>query len=295
MDPAGSTDPPGMPQLAGVRHRWVELPGLRLHVAEAGAGDPVVLLHGFPQHWWEWRHVIAPLGRTHHVIAPDLRGAGWTEASAGRIGPQQLVDDVLALFDVLGIASPDVVAHDYSVLTAYRLAFDHPERVRSLVCLGPHPFMRFHPSMLAAAPGLWFQPVVAAPGLGRWALAHTGLTEHLLAGARPGSLTATDRRTFGERARVHASAGSELYRRVILPEARRLVSGVYRGRHLRVPTRALAGALEPGVGAAVVAVPEGVADDLRAELVPGAGHFLADDRPDVVVATALELLVTADR
>ena len=85
------------PHLDGVTHRWVDLPGLRMHVAEAGTGPPVLLLHGWPQHWWEWRHVIGPLARTHHVIAPDLRGAGWSTTLEGphRMSLQQLVDEGL--------------------------------------------------------------------------------------------------------------------------------------------------------------------------------------------------------
>jgi pimeloyl-ACP methyl ester carboxylesterase len=289
MEAGAGVEFEGMPHLDGVTHHVVDLPGLRAHVAEAGSGDPVLLLHGFPQHWWEWRYIIGPLARTHRVIAPDLRGAGWTEVTGGRVEPQQLVDDVLALLDALGLGSVHLVAHDYSALTAYRLCFDHPDRVRRFLCLGPHPYLRFHPSMLAAMPTLWFQPVVATPGLGRWALTRDALPRHLLTTSPPERMGEADRRVFLERVQVHAKSGSELYRRVILPEARRLVAGAYRGRRLTVPTVALAGARDPGVGEAVIAVPEGVADDLRAELVPEAGHYLADERPDVVVAWAQEL------
>jgi pimeloyl-ACP methyl ester carboxylesterase len=282
------------PHLDGVTHRWVDLPGLRLHMAEAGAGDPVVLLHGWPQHWWEWRHVIGPLAAHHRVIAPDLRGAGWTSASdpggSAGVTPAQLVDDVLAFLEVLGLESVDLVAHDYSVFTAYRLCFDHPERIRHLLVLGPHPYLRFHPRMLAAVPSLWFQPVLATPGLGPSLLRRGALPRHLLGGSPGGDVSSqADVDTFVERVRVHAAAGSALYRRVILPEARRLVGGVWRGQRLTVPTVALTGALEPGATEELLAVPARVADDLRAELVPDAGHFLADERPDVVVERALDL------
>ena len=69
-----------LPVLKGVEHRFVDLPGLRMHVAEAGSGRPLLLLHGFPQHWWEWRKVIPELAQHYRVIVPDLRGAGWTDA-----------------------------------------------------------------------------------------------------------------------------------------------------------------------------------------------------------------------
>ena len=288
-------EPPvdGMPHLEGVTHRWVDLPGLRMHVAEAGSGDPVLLLHGFPEHWWEWRHVIGPLARTHRVIAPDLRGAGWTTTRSGRVEPQQLLDDVLALLDALGLESVDLVAHDYSVFTAYRLCFDHSERVRHLLCLGPHPYLRFRPWMLATLPPRWFMPVIATPGLGRWAVSGESLPRYLLTShAPPGrAMSEDDARIFLDR--LHADgnpeAASELYRRVILPEGRRLTSGLYDGRRLTVPTVALLGALEPAFTAERAAVPPGVADDLSIELVPEARHYLADERPDIVVDRALEL------
>src|SRR5690554_3979194 len=92
-----------LPHVAGVRHRFVDLPGLRMHVAEAGSGEPVLLLHGFPQHWWEWREVIPGLAERYHVIAPDLRGSGWTDAPHAGYWRDQLRDDVLALLDELGL------------------------------------------------------------------------------------------------------------------------------------------------------------------------------------------------
>ena len=91
------------PALDGVRHRFVQLPGLRVHVAEAGAGEPLVLLHGFPQHWWGWRKVLPALAEHYRVIAPDLRGAGWTEAPRHGYTEEQLVSDVIGLLDALEV------------------------------------------------------------------------------------------------------------------------------------------------------------------------------------------------
>ncbi len=71
------------PEIDGVTHRYVDVPGVRLHVAEAGEGPPILLLHGWPQHWWVWRKVIPALAENHRVICPDLRGFGWSEAPAG--------------------------------------------------------------------------------------------------------------------------------------------------------------------------------------------------------------------
>jgi len=75
-----------LPVLRGVRHRHVDVgAGVRLHVAEAGAGPLLVLVHGWPQHWWCWRRMIPALARTHRVLAPDLRGFGWSDAPPRRL------------------------------------------------------------------------------------------------------------------------------------------------------------------------------------------------------------------
>lgn len=69
-----------LPQVEGVKHSYVDANGLRVHVAEAGDGEPLVLQHGWPQHWYAWRQVLPALAERYRVICPDLRGHGWTDA-----------------------------------------------------------------------------------------------------------------------------------------------------------------------------------------------------------------------
>src|SRR4051812_40132372 len=92
-------NPSDLPELEGVRHRFLDLPGLRMHVAEAGTGAPLLLLHGALQHWEAWRSVIPALAEQYRVLAPDLRGAGWTDAPASGYSRAQLVADLLAALD----------------------------------------------------------------------------------------------------------------------------------------------------------------------------------------------------
>jgi pimeloyl-ACP methyl ester carboxylesterase len=75
-----------------------------IRLAAVGEGEPVVLLHGFPEHWWQW-HAVAPLiaADGYRVLCPDLRGAGWTVADDSRIERETRLHDLLALFDVLDI------------------------------------------------------------------------------------------------------------------------------------------------------------------------------------------------
>ncbi len=297
-DPAGAgpRQGTGLPQLPGVGHSFVTLStGLRMHVAEAGRSDApaVLLLHGFPQHWWEWRKVIPPLAQRYRVIAPDLRGAGWSDAPAQGYSKEEILADVLALLDHLGLRRVGLVAHDFSAFIGYELCFEHPERVAGYVCLGPHPYLRLKPHMLAGIPQLWFQPVVATPGLGSKALRTDWLPRHLMRGftTRADSITDDDLAVFTTRLHApgHAEAGSALYRKAILPEMGRLLAGSDRKRRLTVPTVALLGGADAGIRPGMLDVHGDQADDLVGHVVDGAGHFVADDRPDVVVSHALAL------
>jgi pimeloyl-ACP methyl ester carboxylesterase len=159
---------PQLPQLEGVDHHSVELPGLRMHVAEAGSGIPVLLLHGFPQHWWGWRKVIPELAKQFRVICPDLRGAGWTDAPRWGYTRDQLLADVVALLDTLGLDSVHLLTHDYSALVGYQLCLRHRERVLHHLSLSiPPPYFGFDPRMvLALVRRAWFNLLIQVPLLG---------------------------------------------------------------------------------------------------------------------------------
>ena len=287
-----------LPTLSGVEHSYVDLPGLRMHVAEAGAGEPVLLLHGFPQHWWEWRGIIPRLAPHYRVICPDLRGAGWTDAPAEGYTSEQQRSDVLALLDHLGLERVRLVAHDWSAIVGFQMAIQHPERIQAYVSLSvPHPWFRFPPAMLRSAWRLWFMPVIATPGLGARVLGggsqplaryllETDVAEH--------AFTPEDREAFLAPLRQpeRARAGSALYRRVILPEMRRIATGAYRGSRLSVPTRVLYGPADPALVPEMYGGSEPYADDLTVEPIEGAGHFMADERPDAVADRILAFFAT---
>lgn len=158
---------------------------------------------------------------------------------------------------------------------------------------GPHPYVRFKPHMLAGVPQLWFQPVVATPRLGPWALSTDWLARHLLRGftATAESITGDDLAVFTTRLHEQGrpEAGSALYRTLILPEMGRFFSATYCKRRLTVPTVALLGGADAGVRPGMLNVDGSQADDLVGHIVNGAGHFLADDRPDAVVRYAMDL------
>src|SRR3954465_8123849 len=138
---------PPLPQLPGVEHRFESVNGVRLHYAEAGAGDPVVLLHGWPQHWWMWRDLIGPLAERFHVIAPDLRGHGWSDKPSSSYRKSEWLDDLTALFDRLGLERIRLVGHDWGAWVGMLASLREPERLERVVAMSiPHPWQRrLHP------------------------------------------------------------------------------------------------------------------------------------------------------
>ena len=102
-----------MPHLDGVRHHYVDVRGARIHVAELGSGPPVVLLHGWPQHWWCWHGVMERLQDGARLLALDMRGFGWSEATPGGYEKAELAEDVIGVLDALGLDRVDLVGHDW--------------------------------------------------------------------------------------------------------------------------------------------------------------------------------------
>lgn len=279
-----------LPQVAGAAQRFVSVDGVRMHYAEAGSGDPVVLLHGWPQNWWMWRDLIPPLAEKYRVICPDFRGFGWSEIPPRGYGVSRLTEDVLGLLDHLGIEQARVVGHDVGLGVGYWMCLFHPARVERFVAMsawhlwsasGLHPRAFLRP---------WHMAVLASP-LGALAVRRLGMPERALRTWRwSGSFNDRETEIYVARLKQPESAKATVkrYRRQlaeILWFTRR-----YKRLRLGVPTLHLVGAKDP-----IIEVHENEflgthADDLTFELVPEAGHFLVEERPDWVRARVLEYL-----
>jgi pimeloyl-ACP methyl ester carboxylesterase len=124
-------------------HGYAQANGVRLHYVEQGSGPLVILLHGFPDFWYCWRHQMPALAAAgYRVVAPDLRGYNESERPQGVVayGLDTLASDVAALIQALGAERATVVGHDWGGLVAWHAAMHHPEVVSSLVIMNaPHP------------------------------------------------------------------------------------------------------------------------------------------------------------
>ena len=292
-----------VPSLDGVTHRFVELPGLRMHVAEAGAGEPLVLLHGFPQHWWGWRAVIPALAEQYHVVAPDLRGAGWTDAPAHGYTEEQLVRDVVALLDALELDRVFLAGLDIGGILGYRVCLAHPERVRRFVCLAaPHPYPAVSLPVIARTWRMWRSFATALPALGPRLVSRgkQRTPRQMMLGDTTDAdvWSAEDLEHFLGRLRdpSRPRASVALYRALAMGTARRAAAGSYRDTRLVTPTLQLYGTVLYDGNRDATGHPgllhgyERYADDVTLAHVPGAGCYLAEEQPAAVVRRLLDFL-----
>lgn len=278
-----------MPHVDGVEHRDVVARGVRFHVAEAGAGPPIVLVHGWPQHWYAWRHLIPDLARDHRVICPDLRGFGWSDAPAGDYEKQTLAEDLVALVDALGHERVRLVGHDWGGFASFLACIEHPERFERLLALDIiHPWFkppRPTPGAIARAS---YQALLATPIMGERLLRNTPLVKTIITkGSHPDARwEEAELEAFAGSLRdpAHARASSALYRTFLRRELGAMAKGRYDGRRLTVPTLLLTGDADPVVAIDRIRDLPDHADDARVEVVEGSGHFLPEERPEAVLA-----------
>lgn len=279
-----------IPHLDGVTHRYAEVDGLRLHYAEAGDGDPLVLLHGWPQHWWCWRHLIGPLSRRYRVICPDWRGMGWSDGAAGGYTWHGMARDVLDLVDILDLDEFRLIGHDWGLVVGYRACFNWPHRIRQFVALGGiHPWSADGASVRLAA-AAWHVYLIAL--LGDLASQGLGITERCLRVWRhAGRFSDEEMATYMAvmRQAKCLNATKRFDRNVVLHELPHLAVH-YRHIRSRVPTLHLNGDQDP----LIPQLPDTYrkyADDIRVEVVPDCGHYIAEEQPRWLLAR-LEAFLT---
>ncbi|WP_078628931.1 alpha/beta fold hydrolase [Streptomyces sp. 142MFCol3.1] len=269
--------------------RFVQAGGLRQHVVIGGDGPPLLLVHGWPQNWYAWRMLMPALARHYTVIAVDQRGIGLTEKPKSGYDTRTLANDLVALMDALGHQRFSVVGHDTGMIISYALAADHPHRVESLTVAevpGP-PREKTSPILFEKEPinnRLWHIPFNRV---------NHELTEKLVMGREELFFGYEFDIQGGKRLPDHAR---EYYFRLFSGrEALRGSFGFYRAwdatvdqndvradKPLATPVLAIGGS--ESWGALVGQAMKDLASDVRSVVIPGAGHWVAEQAPQEMLA-----------
>ncbi len=290
---SNSAQPPAIP---GVRRSFVDARGVRFHVTESGPADgrPVMALHGWPQHHWVYRDLLADPPPGLRIIAPDLPGYGWSGPAPHRWAKEDVAADVVALADALGLDRFLLVGHDWGGYVGHLVALRAPERVEGYLALNiAHPWQ----SARSIAPHLWrfalYQPFVASIGVPLQQ--RTPYLERVIFGVAARKLDRSVVRTYTERFRdpVVARSARDTYRTFLTKE---MAAGRRdpESRRATVPIRVLFGRGDTAVHESLASPETANADDYTFEAVD-AGHFIVDERPDLVRAKLIALAAETAR
>lgn len=280
-------DPP-LPAVSEVEHRFVTANGIRIHLAEAGQGPPLMLLHGGPQHWYAWRHVIPQLAQHFRLISPDLRGFGWSDAPRQGYRIAERTADVIALIDVLGLDRVRLAGHDWGGWIGFELCFAAPQRVERLMAISiAHPWQRW--TSFGNDWRLWYQAILMTPGLGTWVQRHTDFLPFLMrlglrnarAAWAPGELEMYAK-LFEQRDRARAQA--KMYRAMRTPSGAKTL---LRRQPLNLPILLVHGTRDFAIGSRVQRSgwPR-YAPNMTLEFVDGGSHWLLNEHPQLIADRA---------
>jgi pimeloyl-ACP methyl ester carboxylesterase len=286
-----------MPPVEGVAHRTVNVDGYDLHVAEAGSGFPVMLVHGWPQHWYSWRHVIPALAEHFRVIVPDIRGMGWSEgpgpaATRDQYSLERLAADAVELLDALSLERAHFVGHDWGCLIGYRALLSHPGRIGRAVLLGG-----VHAWAAPSAPRLYVRPwhIYAYAAVGYRLPHRLGVPRRALETWRhAGAFGADELDTYLQRIDTPSAGGATraFDRNVVTREIPYFVRH-YRSLRVDAPVLHLNGAEDPLTVGLARSYRE-YAPRMTFETVPGCGHFIPEERPRELVERVLPFLREGD-
>ncbi len=278
-----------------IEHHTAQLNGIKQHYVKAGSGPAVMLLHGWPQTWYEWRHVMALLADEFTVVAPDLRGFGYTSKPTRGYDAATIGADLAALSAHLGLEDLTVVGHDWGAVFGYVYAASSPDQVSALgIVEMALPGVGVMEQAMSPAPGgnfLWhmgFQSVPDLPELliqGKerpylqWffehfaydpsAIAAQDLDEYVAAITQVGALR----------------AGLAVYQDFFVSADQ---VGTRAKTPLTIPVRAFGG--EACLGGLTLMSVQAVAPKAEGGVIERCGHWAPEERPDFVVNIIRELV-----
>jgi pimeloyl-ACP methyl ester carboxylesterase len=275
----------------GASSRYATVNGVKLHYVIAGKGDPVVLLHGWPESWYAWRKVIPALAERYTVIAPDMRGYGDSERPASGYDKKTVAEDIYQLVRHLGYKKIHLVAQDMGGPVGYAYAAAHPDAVRRFV------FME------SALPGFGLETAMDITKGGSWHIGFNmarGIAETLVEGKErvyleyfyrrgtlyPTSLNTTDIDEYVRTYKAGAMHAGFEYYRTLFDDAKQ--NQLYAQKKLEMPVLAIAA--DQGFKDFSRQSISQVASNVTAVTIKDAKHFVAQDQPHAVTQAIMMFL-----
>ena len=281
---------------AGFTEQKVQAGPLRLNYVRGGHGPTLVLLHGFPETWYMWRKILPQLAEHYTVIAPDLPGAGRSDAPAGGYDKKAMAAAVHAMLSRIGLDHDiRLVGHDIGTMVAYAYAAAHPADVRKLVLSEapiPDPSIYTFAALTKDGPGAWnFGFFSLTNGLpeqlvdGRealWVQLFTDSLEVRKDGVGPG-----DVREFASYLRddAHLRASFEWFRAFPQDIADNAVYG-----QTKLPMPVLAIGARGSLRELVAEQVERYATDVTGTVIEGSGHWIYEERPAETTKLLIDFL-----
>jgi len=276
--------------------RYISVNGVRLHAVVGGKGPAVLLIHGWPGSWYYWRLVMPVLARHFEVIAIDQRGIGLSDKPEQGYDTATLANDLVGLMDALGHDQFAVIGVDTGMLIAYALAADHPDRVTRLA-VGEAPLPGITPPASLVLPDqlvdrLWHIPFNQLKETNEKLVRGR---EDIFFGAEFSASAGTNKLpestvkyyVDGLASSPEALHGSfQLYRAFGTTAAQNRERQTHR---LTMPVLAMGGAESGGTMAAETM--KLTADNVQTLVIPGAGHWLAEQAPDQLAAALTKFLI----
>ncbi|MCX7520721.1 alpha/beta hydrolase [Microbacterium sp. STN6] len=290
---------PDRATVAGIRHSTAAVNGTRLHYVTAGEqGTPVLLVHGFPETWWAFRTLIPLLASRHRVYAVDLRGFGDSDVADENSSGAIAAEDLHVLIEHLSVGPVHVVGQDVSGGVVYRLAATHPTDVISLTAIEAG-LAGFGAERLADVThgGAWYIGALAAPGIAgllfeKGARAFIGDYLYPFYGVPTAAVGPDDIteyvRSYGRASGFSGAAG--LYRGMLSegPELRSLAQNL----PLQVPVTTIG---SRGAGFTHGAFSHVTAQDVTSIHLEGVGHYVAQEEPQLLAHTLIQVFGAAAR
>jgi pimeloyl-ACP methyl ester carboxylesterase len=291
---AQNTTEPRVP--AGFTEQRQKVGDVSINYVRGGHGPTLVLIHGYPQNWFEWRPLLPELAKHYTVIAPDLRGAGKSDAPAGGYDKKTMAADIYGLLSRLGLQHHvRVVGHDIGTMVSYSFAAAHPKDVTKLVLSEapiPDPELYTHPALTAQGPGFWnFGYFNVTNGLpeamikGKEATWVDGFTDSLM--VQKGSIDANAINEFADPLKdpAHLKASFEWFRafpKDVKDDAK------YKKTKLTMPVLAIGA--QSSLGESVPTQVRKYAKHVKGLVIPDSGHWIYEEHTAEMQGVLLKFL-----